>query len=86
MDGLPKKDSAFVLTAVEDIYRNDLHRLVGKTYSGYRKEGITPEKKKVLNALFAKRLKNYPDSEQRMKKISKCVKYAIESINKSESK
>lgn len=81
-----KKDSIFISTAVKDIYRNDLHRLAGKTFSGRTKQPMTPEKKKVLSALFTERVKNLSDSAERMRKLAKCVKAAIDNINKSKLK
>lgn len=86
LNDLPRQDSTFIFIAVKDLYHNNLHRLVEKTYSGRKKEPMTPEKKNVLSALFAERLKDLPNSAERMKNFGKCVKAAIDNINKSKLK
>lgn len=86
INGIKKKDSNFILTAVKDMYRDDVHRLKGKTFSGRTKEKMTPKKVVVLKALFKERLKNLPDSDERMKNFGKCVKAAIENINNTKLK
>lgn len=77
-----KKDTKFILTAVKDLYRNDLHRLKNKTYSGRNKEKMTPKKMESLKSIFNERIKNQEDSDIRMKNFGKYVKIAIENINK----
>lgn len=79
IDCCEKKDSFFILTAVKDLYRNDLSRLKQITYSGRRKNPMTPEKKKVLSDLLEKRMANNHDST-RMKNLGKHVKSSIENI------
>lgn len=75
-----KKDSIFILTAVKDLYRNDLARLKQITFSGRRnKNPMTPEKKKVLSDLLKKRMANNPD-DSRINNLGKYVKTSIESI------
>lgn len=86
MDQSAKKDSKFILTAMKDIYRDNLKRLEGKTYSGRKKEQITPKKLEVLRTVFNERLKNLPNYEERNSNFRKCVKNAIENINKTHNK
>lgn len=76
LDKLRNKDSVFISTALKDLYRNDMHRLVGTTYSGRTKEPMTPDKINVLRALFTERLTNVPDSAERMEDLGKHVKTA----------
>lgn len=80
-----KKDSLFILTALKDLYRNDLTRLKHITYSGRTKEPMTPEKKKNLKDLFTERLKNSIDATDRLDNFGKYVKTAIENTNKTQN-
>lgn len=82
------KDSFFILTAVKDLYREDLLKLKQKTFSGRKnvtantsKEPISPAKKNVLKELFQQRMSKIPGSENRMNCLAKHVKQAIETIN-----
>lgn len=77
-----KKDSTFVLTAIKDLYSNDLLRLKNKTYSGRKKEPITPEKLKVLRDLFTVRMNSIPNNRERQTNFGRCIKAAIENINR----
>lgn len=84
-DSSVSKDSLFISTVVKDLYKNDLSKLKERTYSGRvntkcPKHPITPEKKKVLMNLFRERVGN---SDIRMKNLSKHVKQAIETINRT---
>lgn len=90
IDNSDAKDSLFVLTALKDLYQHDLNNLKQKSYSGQKrlnanssKDPITPEKKNVLQELFSHRLKHRPDGQNRMKRLAKYVKQAIETINKT---
>lgn len=84
-----EKDSLFIKTALEHLYRDNLRKLKEKTYSGRTKEAITPKKKELLKKLFDKRveyLKDEQEKKDRNQTFGKVVKNAIESINKSNSK
>lgn len=88
IDNSKSKDLFFISTAVKDLYQKELPKLKQRTYSGQKrttakisKDAITPEKKNVLKELFRQRMKNDPDSENRMKIFATHVKQAIESIN-----
>lgn len=82
LDDSQKKDSTFVLTAIKDLYSNDLLRLKNKTYSGRKKEPITPEKLKVLRDLFTVRMNSIPNNRERQTNFGRCIKAAIENINR----
>lgn len=77
------KDSAFISKAMKDLYREDLSKLKRKTYSGRKKEAMTPEKVKILQELFKERIESDPNKVERQNKFGKCIKNAIENINKS---
>lgn len=82
----PEKDSMFVLKAVKGLYGNDLSRLKNRTYSGRKKEPLTPEKVDTLNKLYMKRIdhaeKNKANIAIRKSHFGKLVKMAIETINR----
>lgn len=86
----PEKDSMFVLKAVKGLYGNDLSRLKSKTYSGRRKEPLTPKKLHVLSKLYMKRIdyaeKNEANVAIRKSNFGKLVKTAIETINRYKNK
>lgn len=83
--GEAKNDSNFILKAMRGIYGEDLSRLENKTYSGRRKEALTPEKRDMMKNLFDKRIDLHErDSENvsvRKKCFAKHVKNAIATIN-----
>lgn len=85
IDQSQAKDTTFILTALKDLYAEDLTKLKERTYSGRRKKPVTPMKIKVLEKLFAKRIQNDPDKEIRGKSLGKCIKNAIETINRNQS-
>lgn len=86
VDDSEKKDAAFITIAIKDFYRDDLSKLKNKTYSGRRKEALTPTKVKVLQDLFNERLEDDSDDTKRKKNLSKCIKTSIEILNKNQSK
>lgn len=90
IDNSKSKDSFFLLTAVKDLYQKDLLKLKQRTYSGQKrttaktsKDPITPEKRNLLKELFRQRMKEIPNSENRMKNFATHVKQAIENINRT---
>lgn len=82
MENTAEKDSSFVLLLMRQVYHDDLHRLKNKTFSGRKKEPLTPEKVKLIESVFKKRLHGQQQADARIKNVSKYVKTAIESINK----
>lgn len=64
LDGSQKSDSKFVLTVVKDLYRNDLLRLQNKTFSGRKKESISPEKMKILRDTYNMRMNSVENNKQ----------------------
>lgn len=80
IDHSRKKDSSFILAAVQDLYSSDLSRLKHITFSGRNKNPMTPEKKKILADLFGERMKDNPDDTERLNNFGKHVKSAIENI------
>lgn len=58
MDDSEKKYAAFITIAIHDLYHDDISKLMNKTYSGRKKEAITPSKIKILQNLFKERLEN----------------------------
>lgn len=86
IDDSEEKDTFFMRTALAHLYRDDLSKLKGKTYSGRTKEAISPDKKETLRKLFNKRtecVQNQQKRSARNKNIGKIIKNAIEIINKS---
>lgn len=85
-DGASGKDSKFVLQTMRIVYSKDLPRLKKKTYSGRRKEALSPDKKDTIKNLYMKRIDLHEKNEEiatvRKSKFSKYVKNAIELINK----
>lgn len=86
IDDLERKDSAFILAALKDLYRDNLTKLKEKTYSGRRKEPITPTKVNILRNLFTERLANDSSNKDRINNLPKCIKTSIEIINKKQRK
>lgn len=84
---IPEKDSTFVLMAMKDLYREDLNHLKCKTYSGRKKEALTPEKVDVIKKMFIERVdaveKNSKNINDRKSKFSKHVKGALQNINRT---
>lgn len=81
MDKSPEKDSSFILLLMRKLYQNQLHRLKNKTFSGRKKEPVTPEKVQLIGRVFKKRLDGQESADTRIKNIAKHIKSAIETIN-----
>lgn len=84
IDASERKDTAFIAVALKDLYRDDLTKLKEKTYSGRRKEPITPTKVNILQNLFRERLANDSSNKDRINNLPKCIKTSIEIINKKQ--
>lgn len=81
IENVAKKDSYFILNVMRDVYRNDIERLQNKTYSGRKKEPLTPQKVKLIENIFKKRLNNQENCNERFGNLRKHIKTAIETIN-----
>lgn len=81
-----KEDSSFILAAVRGLYQNNLAALKTKSFSGNslnnNKQALSPEKLKILNDLYERRLSALESGDKRKKLFSKHIKNAIASINK----
>lgn len=87
VDGVAGSDSNFVLKAMRGMYKEDLSRLKNKTYSGRKKDALTPEKKEMLRNVYMKRIDLYEKDKEnvtiRKSYFAKYVKNAIDNINKN---
>lgn len=88
-----RSDASFIRYAVQSIYSDKLETIKMKSVCGRKskngsfKEPITPEKKSILDSIFAERLRaictSVLDHNNRKKQFNKLVKYAFMNISKS---
>lgn len=87
-----KEDSTFVLNAVQFLYKNDTKKISSLSLTGRSREvepknRMTPEKRKMIENLFAERLHSFDlDSTEvstRNSKISSHMKNAFNTVKRS---
>lgn len=92
IDKSQNSDSKFISVAVDGLYNGNMDILTKKTVSGRSnkkdKEAITPEKKKILENLFNKRLIKLRPKEyiERSAQLTKLIRNTIDTVNKTEKK
>lgn len=83
----PEKDSTFIRTAMEGLYKDDFSRLKTMSYSGYRtkKQKMPQADIDVLRKLFILRLEHQNNYVDRLANFTKHIKNGIENISKKTS-
>lgn len=79
------KDSTFVATILKALYKNNLLALKTMTYSGRgtNKQKLPQKDIDILKIVFTERLNGQTDFDKRNANLSKHIKAAIESVNKT---
>lgn len=90
-----REDSSFVLTAVRNLYAENLAALQKKTLTGASKndttEAMSPKKVDILRNVYAKRMEYMEedcllDNKNRKKNCSKHINIALQTIKRNEKK
>lgn len=82
-----KDDSTFVALALNELYNENTEAIKQKSLSGRSKKGakkstITPEKKKILERLFAERMSYVDADTSRGSNLNKLIRNAIDNANR----